>query len=59
MTLLEEQMSYVDRIDEVGDRTSEGQAAGVYEAGFYSRVSGKGRSLGWNKGTSRLVLTRS
>ena len=31
----------LDRICEVGDRTSEGQAAGVYEAGFTVGVSGK------------------
>ena len=39
----------VDRIGEVGDRASEGQAAGVYGRGFIA-VSGKGRSQGWNMG---------
>ena len=34
-----------DRIGEVGDRASEGKAAG-----FYSGVSGKERIQGWDEG---------
>ena len=41
MWLLEEQVAWVlDGIDEVGDRVSEGQAAGVYVAGFAEIVQG-------------------
>ena len=40
----------VDRIDEVGDWASEGQAAGVYGAGF----TGKG-ARGWARGTGNKV----
>ena len=39
----------VDRIGEVGDMTTEGQAAGVYEAGFTagSQASEGARDRGW------------
>ena len=33
----------VNRIGEVGDQASEGQAAGLYAAGFFSRVSDRGK----------------
>ena len=39
----------VDRIAEVGDKASEGQAAGVWDR-FYSKVSGKERSHWWDEG---------
>ena len=50
----------VDGIGEVGDRASEGQAAGVYGAGFTAR-SMKGNEPGVERGRqgTRLVLTRS
>ena len=48
----------VDGKDEVGDQASEGQAAGVYGAGFTAgSLAGKG-AMGGTRGT-RLVLTRS
>ena len=57
MRLLEEQ---VDGIGEVGDRASEGQAAGMYGAGFtvgsLARKGARGGMRGWG---TRLVLTRS
>ena len=41
MRLLEEQVTCVDRIGEIGDRASEGQAAGMYgevlRQGFWQR----------------------
>ena len=40
----------VDGIGEVGDRASEGQTTGVYGAVFYSGVSDRERSHGWDKG---------
>ena len=49
-----------DRIVELGDRAREGEAAGVYGAGFTARpLAGKGvRS--WLRGRgARLVLPRS
>ena len=42
-------------VGEVGDRASEGQAAGVYGAGF-TAVSRAGKGA---RGETRLVLTRS
>ena len=38
----------VNRIGEVGDQASEGQAAGVSGARFYSGVFGKERARGWD-----------
>ena len=34
---------YLDGIGEIGDQASEGQAAGLYAAGFFSRVSDRGK----------------
>ena len=48
----------LDRIGEVYDRASEGQAAGGVWDRFSSKVSGKERSQGWEEGNeTRLVLT--
>jgi hypothetical protein len=38
-----------DRIGEIGDRITEGQAAGVYGAGFTAGPSGKERSQEWGE----------
>ena len=50
----------VDGIGEIGDRASEGQAAGVYGARFTAgSLAGKG-ARGGTRGTgTKLVLTRS
>ena len=49
-----------DRIGEIGDRTSEGQAAGVYGAGFTVGLwGGKAPGVGQGGQRARLVLTRS
>ena len=47
----------VGRVDEVGDRASEGQAAGMYGADF-TAGSLAGKEPGARRGT-RIVLTRS
>ena len=50
----------VDGIGEVGERASEGQAAGVYGAGFtVGSLAGKGARGGTRGRGTRLVLTRS
>ena len=40
----------VDGIGEVGDQASKRQAVGVYGGRFYSRVSGREWSQGWEEG---------
>ena len=48
------------RIDEVGNRANEGQAAGVYGTGFTAGgLAGKGARGGTRGQKTRLVLTRS
>ena len=50
----------MDGIGEVGDWASEGQAAGVYGAGFTAgSLAGKGARVGRGGWGTRLVLTRS
>ena len=50
----------VDGIDEVGDRASEGQAAGVYGAGFIAGLwQGNEPGVGRGGQGTRLVLTKS
>ena len=39
----------LDRIGEIGDRASEGQAAGVYGAGFTAGSLARVGALGWEK----------
>ena len=50
----------LDRIHKIGDRASEGQAAGVYGA-FLQRGLWRGKESGVEQGErgTRLVLTRS
>ena len=58
MRLLEEQVACMgmDGIGEVGDRASEGQAAGVYGAGFTAgSLAGKG-ARGGTRGTGNSAL---
>ena len=62
MRLLEEQVPFVDRIGEGGDKASEGQACGVYGAGFtmgsLARNGAKGGARGMgNKISSDKELT--
>ena len=49
----------VNRIDEIGDRDSKGQVAGMYGAGFtVGSLARKGARSG-TRGTRRLVLTKT
>ena len=40
----------VDKIGEVGNRASEGEAAGVYGAGFTAGSVARKKSQGWDEG---------
>ena len=53
-------MASLDKIGEVGDQASEGQAPGVYGAGFTAGpLAGKEPGVGRGGRGTRLVLTRS